>query len=653
MAEAHEHRPTRDLTGKRVPRLVLRFGVFTALGLAVAAAVIISVVRQGETAHAEREAIARSTFVTQTVLSGQLRGTDLTKRVSPTRWRKLDRIFSSVMRPDDMVRATLYGPDGSARYSTAGDLIDPRGTISQPLARALSGSVVSHAGSIGTQRVLSTYVPIVLGSERVRGVVVLDQDYGAIAAAARNLSLVVAGVFEGVLVLLLLIVGPALARASGSIRSHFGELDYVATHDELTGMRNRIGFRLAVEETIARGTPTLGLLLIDLNNFHEINDTVGAESGDLLLLRVAQRLRDASIGCEPVARLGEDEFGLIVPSGGREDILRAGECVREALREPFAVHGVRVSVEASVGAAILPVHGTEMDSVLRCAGVALSTAKSTRQIEIYDSAGDSHHVSQLALTADLRDALSSDQLVVYYQPQADLGTHAVRGVEALVRWQHPQRGLLTAGDFIPLAERCGLITELSLFVLESAAAQWRRWNDLGIALDISVNLAPVDMLDVTLADQLAATLKRYGMPPHNLIIELTERTLLRDDSSTSLTLEQLSRLGVRFAIDDFGTGYSSLVYLRRLSVHQIKLDHGFIAGIPGDHADEAIVRSTVLLAHTLRATVVAEGIERREQWDCAHELGCDIAQGYLVGAPMLPDEIARMFEGPRRLRVAA
>jgi diguanylate cyclase (GGDEF)-like protein len=632
----------------------LRFAVFTALGLALAGAVIVVILRQADAVRAERDALDRSRFVTQALLSQELRAGDLTGPARPARLRELDELFAVVVEPDSADRGTLYDSEGRATYSTDHRSIGSTATSPEYVREALAGTAVAHVEASGSLPVLSTYVPVVLGPGETRGVVVLTEDYGPIAAAARHSSLIVAGVLEGVLLLMFLILVPVLGRASARIRSHVGELDRLATHDELTGMYNRLGFRRAVDEAISsRPDQPIALLLVDLDNFHEINDTVGSDSGDLLLKQVAERLEAGATGCGLSARLGEHGFGLLLDRNGREEVVRTAESVQNLLAHPFPVHGVRVGIDARIGAATRPEHATDVETLLRCAGVALSAAKATESVEIYDASHDSRNLAQLELASDLRAALPAGELVVHYQPQADLATRRVRAVEALLRWQHPERGLLPAADFVRIAEDSGLVTALDRFVLETAASQWQQWNSRGIKLELSVNVAAVDLLDVSLPDHVGALLQRYELPPEQLVLEITERSLLGDERRVSEVLERLNGIGVRLAIDDFGTGYSSLAYLQRLPVRQVKVDRSFVTGIPGDESAEAIVRATVLLAHTLKATVVAEGVESAAQWKRAAQLGCDIGQGLFVGDAVSAEELTDALDRPSPLVVAA
>ena len=381
-------------------------------------------------------------------------------------------------------------------------------------------------------------------------------------------------------------------------------------------------------------------MLLDLDGFHEVNETLGSDGGDRLLEQVAYRLRGAAGAHDIIARLGEDEFGIFVAARSPDEVARIAHELHAAFAEPFAVKGVRVGAEPRIGAALVPAHGTEFETVLRRAGVALTIAKANLSpLEIFDPANDAADVQRLELTAELREALGIGQIVVHFQPQADLTTRAIRGIEALVRWEHPRLGLLTPDAFVPHAEHSGLIGRLDAFVLESAVQVWHDLHEQGIVFDLAVNLSPVDLLDVSFHEQVAEIVRRYEMPPEYLVLEITERTLVGDERRTRQVLERLNDIGVRLSIDDFGTGYSSLAYLYRLPIRQVKLDKMFIDNMPGDAGSEAIVRSTLGLAHTLNATVVAEGVETHAQWERLAELGCDIAQGYFIGRPMPSDEL--------------
>lgn len=642
---------------ERAPRLVLRFALFTALGLGLAGTVIVLVVRHADMVQSQRHAISRARLAAEAVLKHELRPADLDAPVSTRRQRALDRLSEARVLVEGIQDMTVYSVDGRVTYSTENSLA---GRTLPPtyVQEAISGAVVSEIAESadGTRRVLRTYVPVVIGPGRTTGVVALEQDYAPIAAAARGSGWLIAGVLEVLLLLLIVILVPVLGRVSQRIRRHVGELEHLATHDELTGLPNRLGFRVGVEDTLASKKWSGTLLLMDLDGFSEVNDVLGYGSGDALLSLIAARLRRDLADCDVVARLGEDEFGALLDSAVQIEIAALAARIERSLVEPFLVDGVRVAVTVSVGAAILGEHGTDFATVLRHAGVALSIAKQEGRdsFQIYDPLSEASDISRLALTAELRDALDRGQLLVHYQPQVDLGTRTVRGVEALLRWQHPERGLLTAGAFITHAERGGLARELRSFVLESSARQWQEWSALGIDLELAVNLSTVDMLDTSLPDEIAALIERYGITPWKLVLEITERTLIGDERRTGQIVDRLSRLGVRLAIDDFGTGQSSLASLKRFPVHQIKLDRSLLADVPGNATAEAIVSSGVEIAHAIGATVVAEGVETPDQWRFAFTVGCAVAQGYLVGRPVPGDEIPAFLQAtPAVTRYAA
>jgi diguanylate cyclase (GGDEF)-like protein len=461
---------------------------------------------------------------------------------------------------------------------------------------------------------------------------------------------------EALLLLLLLILAPALARVTARIRHHVDELEHAATHDELTGLSNRLGFRRSAQKLLESGATSAALLLIDVDGFSEINDGLGSSSGDTLLSQLGERLRCELVECEVFARLGEDEFGVLIREATAAEISAAAERIERALIDPFVIDRVRIAVTVSVGAALLGGLETDLAAALRRAGAALMTAKEAgrSKLQIYDASYQASDSSRVALTAELREALQDGQLVVHYQPQADLATHAVRGVEALVRWEHPEQGLLNAGMFIAQAERGGLATQLRSYVLETSARQWQEWTMLGINLELAVNVSTVDMLDASLPDEITDLLKRYRIPAWNLILEITERTLIGDERRSAQVIDALNRIGIRLAIDDFGIGESSLASLRRFRIQQVKLDRSLMADVPGDPAAEAIVGASIDIAHAIGATVVAEGIETRDQWRFAAAFGCDVAQGDVIGRAVPGTEITgRLLAAPIVDRKAA
>ena len=336
-----------------------------------------------------------------------------------------------------------------------------------------------------------------------------------------------------------------------------------------------------------------------------------------------------------VARLGGDEFGVVTPAAidGLSSLAFADK-LRERIAEPFVLAGVSLEVQASVGIALSPEHGSDVETLMRHADVAMYAGKKVHQPRIYSTADDQYSSGRLALAGQLRRAIEHDELTLEFQPQLDLVTGEVRTVEALVRWMHPERGRLGPDEFVPLAEHAGLIRPLTRWVLRNALAHSRAWHDAGLTLAVAVNVSGRDIVDLGLADEVGRMLAEERLSPTSLELEITESTLMTDPIRATQVLERLSALGVRIAIDDFGSGYSSLSHLRRLPVDVLKIDKSFVLRMDTDESDETIVRSTIDLAHNLGLCVVAEGVETDANQQRLAELGCDTIQGYHLSEPV-------------------
>ncbi len=427
------------------------------------------------------------------------------------------------------------------------------------------------------------------------------------------------------------------------------ELEHQALHDGLTELPNRLllqdRLRHAILTAQRKVTP-LALLITDLDRFKEINDTLGHHYGDLVLQQVAQRMRGALRESDTIARLGGDEFAVLLPGIENEaDAIAAALKLISALEQPILLEDQSFHVGASVGIALYPDHGEDGATLMRHADVAMYVAKRANSgFALYDSKEDQHSVSRLSLVGELRHAIEYKQLVLFYQPKIDLKTGLVTTVEAVVRWDHPQRGLLLPDEFIPLAEHTGLIRPLTFFVLDEALHQLHLWQKAGIGLRMAINLSARHLQDEHLADKIVATMQQWGVAPQLLEFEITESAIMANPLRAMDTLTQLDVMGVGLSIDDFGTGYSSLIYLKQLPVDEIKIDKSFVIDMLDNNEDLVIVRSTVDLAHNMGRRVVAEGVENEAVLKTLIEMGCDMAQGYYISRPLTATALGRWLK---------
>ncbi|WP_435877601.1 putative bifunctional diguanylate cyclase/phosphodiesterase [Streptosporangium saharense] len=429
--------------------------------------------------------------------------------------------------------------------------------------------------------------------------------------------------------------------------------DHQATHDGLTGLPNRKMLVVSTEEAIAeaRAGEKVGLFLLDLDRFKEVNDTLGHPVGDRLLQIVAHRLTHSVRPGDVVTRLGGDEFAVLLPSVRNATAAReVAARLRVALTEPVRLEGMTFDLDASVGIALYPDHAPDFEMLMQRSDVAMYLAKEARTgVEVYVAEKDRNSPERLNLMGDLRRAIDRRELRLHYQPKLELTTGRVRGVEALLRWRHPERGMISPGEFVPMAEQSYLIRHLTQYVIDEALEQAAHWWRIGLNEQISVNVSARDLLDSTLPELLEIGLAQYHLPPEAIQLEVTERVLMTDQAYTADAVRALNALGVELALDDFGTGYSSLVRLQRLPVSEVKIDASFVRRLGESVDDERIVRSIVDLVRSLGLRSVAEGVESEEVAARLADMGCELAQGRLFTEPM-PAADATVWLSERRGR---
>ncbi len=440
----------------------------------------------------------------------------------------------------------------------------------------------------------------------------------------------------------------SLQEATVELEAKTRENEWQALHDQLTGLPNRALFLRHLRESIERGPrdQRMAIMLMDLDRFKEINDTLGHHFGDRLLQQIGPRLSHVLREGDLMARLGGDEFGIVLPNLPDDAAaVRVAERLLEELERPLTVEGLALDVTGSVGIAIYPAHSEDVETLLRCADVAMYAAKDAGGgYEVYHASLDQHSPERLTLVSQVRPAIESRQFVLHYQPKVRLADSRAVGVEALARWQHPERGLVQPDAFIPLVEQTVLLRPLTYHVLDQAMQQWHVWARRGLQIEVAVNLSARSLLDAELPEHVATLLERWGMPPRLLTLELTESFLMAESARSIGVMAELSSVGVRLSVDDFGTGYSSLSYLKRLPIDEIKVDRSFVTNMQRDTNDAMIVRATVELGRNLGLQVVAEGVEDPATLRELTEIGCDLAQGFLIARPLPPGEATRWLE---------
>ena len=631
-----------------------------ALLLSLGAFVILIFVRQHAISQAESASVFHARYVLRAVVGERLTPSDFRVRLDARRTTTLDTLMKRDVLVGETLGVALYGPDGRVTYANDPSLAaNPRDSL---VARAtLDGNVRKTVSTMNVGgravKVLKVFVPVPLGGVNgPAGTLELAENYAPIAHAGRRGLLPVIGILQLVLLTLYVSLFPLLRRVTARLRGQVEQIEQLALYDALTGLANRRLFQDRAEQArlaALRDGGGFSLMLLDLDRFKEINDTLGHQAGDAVLEELATRLSRVGRASDTVARLGGDEFALVL-LGARDgaSALFVADRIRRALDEPIALDGLSLELETSIGIAVFPDHGDDIESLLRHADIALYASKEAHAPVVYAAKHNQHSPAQLGLVGETRRAIDNGEMIVHFQPQVELATGATPRVEALVRWEHPERGLLLPDDFIPIARQSALIRPITRFVLDAALRQCREWQDAGIDVAVAVNLAGRDLADSRLEEDVSDALRRWKLDPEMLELEIPESAVMNDADQVHKMLTRLSRRGVRIAVDDFGSGYASFGHLKQLPVDVLKIDRSFVQNLGTNDEDDAIVRSAIDLAHNLDVLVVAEGVENGESLGRLAVLGCDLAQGFSLSRPIPADELTGWLKVPasRRLR---
>jgi diguanylate cyclase (GGDEF)-like protein len=634
-------------------RLFASFAALSLLPVLVLGGVLAAQYRHEVQQRGTDQGRSQAEVIARVLGETQLDGHSLLTPLTATERERLSTFAGAEVRGGHVSRLRLRAPDQRVVYSDDGSGMEVR--PDDGVAVALSGgsdAEVTHLNSDSTQpgpvgpRVVEVYTALRNPrNQAVIGVLEIYLPYQPIAVELRaglHRLYLALGFGLGLLYLVLAGLSGWITRR---LSRHAQQYRHLAMHDALTDLPNRTLFADRIGQTIAavaRDGGGAAVVLLDLDRFREVNDTLGHHNGDLLLNCVAERLRSSVRGVDTVARLGGDEFGLVLPGVTDAGQIEAALArVMAALEQEVDLGGLPLNVEASLGVVFIPKDGQDPDLLMQHADVAMYVAKRTHGgLVCYDNAQDHYNAERLALVAELRRAVQRDELVLHYQPQVHQPSGEVHTLEALVRWQHPTRGLLPPDEFVPIAEQTGLIDDLTRWVLDHALAQLKEWRRVTPELVVAVNISARSLQQLDFPQMVREALDRAGAAPDWLLLEITETALTTDTRRAATVLDELNGAGLKLSLDDFGQGYTSLGQLSQLPLSELKIDKSFVLNMLRNPGDAAIVRSVIELGHNLGMNVVAEGVEDAVALDSLLDLGCDITQGFWLSRPMAADLVA-------------
>ena len=535
------------------------------------------------------------------------------------------------------------------------ELIDLQGrltSIARPIQNRVVDALSSDSDKKAEERVLSSAIPAQNNVLRVLSLLDTETQKLALEASrkahqAHEVARFWMYLLSGIALLLGIFVAAAVMYYTNRASR---ERHHLATHDALTGLPNRMLFMDRLGQSLVRAqrrNTLVGVMFIDLDRFKRVNDTLGHASGDALICEVAQRLRATTRAEDVVARLGGDEFGVVIDVARISQVLQVVEKILGVVSEPYRIAERELFSSCSIGVSVYPNDGSDGTSLLKHADTAAFTAKNggRNRFQLYDAAMNTMAEERLQLETELHYALERDEFLFHYQPKLNLETGRIQGVEALIRWNHPGKGLLSPAVFLELLEESGGIVKVGRTLLRSACFQTASWHAAGfVDLDVAVNISGKEFWHDNLVADVREALQQSGLPPHSLHLELTEGIFMQDVEAAVSIILALKALGVAVAIDDFGTGYSSLAHLKRFPLDILKIDRYFVKDIPHAPINEALIGSILALCRGLKLGTVAEGVENREQLDVLRKLGCQIVQGYFISRPVPADEIAALLD---------
>jgi diguanylate cyclase len=615
--------------------------------------------------EANRNAIAAGVVQARSIANSgiepHLEGHPLVGGLLPSERGSIKTVSASLLRSGVVLLLRIRDEQGTIVFdSEFPDLAIGETNLEDAIVIANRGEVVAQRMTLGEEPIggvqtdttpaIEVYMPLNggAGGAAVVGVLEVYVPFKHIAAARdesqHRIYLALLAALVGLWMVLATIVWSVTRRIQQQSEAH----RHLALHDPLTHLPNRALFADRVEQALAgarRSGQDVSIAIVDLDRFKEVNDTLGHANGDQLLCTVADRIRQHLRPADTVARLGGDEFGLVLPGVSGSETRQILERIQTALGEEVMLDGIPVAPEASIGWCEWPNEADTCDELQRNADLALYSAKEGNN-EIVRYADHLLHVdpSRVALVAELRRAINGDELELHYQPKIDMQTQSTIGFEALVRWRHPQRGMVPPDEFIPVAESTGLIGPLTRWVVETALRQVQIWGDATGTLSIAINISARNLRDADLTEWIIEQLSRYEIQPSRLILEITETAVTTDQTRAALHVAQLQAAGICVSLDDFGQGYTSLSQLARLGIGELKIDRGFVQAMETSTKDLAIVASVIALGHQLGLTVVAEGVENISMLETLQALGCDFAQGFHIARPLtagtIPDYLA-------------